>query len=139
MFKEPVYNVSTMKIKLNIKKMNTKLLGLIAVILLALALYLASNLYFLMSDTYQAVFLDSGQVYFGKVQPCFGKFLTLRDVHYFDSNQQAFEESDLTLVKLEEEIHGPEDKMKILKDHILFIQNLTPESKVVEAISNKGA
>jgi len=38
------------------------------------------------------------------------------------------------LIKLGNEIHGPADSMIITKDHILFIEQLKDDSKVVRAI-----
>ena len=82
--------------------------------------------------SYQAVFLDNGQVYFGKVKNPKRTYVLLEDVYYFGPS--ADDSSDISLVKLGSELHGPTDEMKILRDHILFIEELTPESRVVEAI-----
>ena len=99
-----------------------------------------------LSPYYQAVFLSNGQVYFGKASNRTGQFLTLRDIYYLQVNrdlQSPKEEgeirasqSDLTLIKLGNELHGPHDEMLINRDHILFIEDLKDESKVVQAIYN---
>ncbi len=88
---------------------------------------------------YQAVFLSNGQVYFGKVVDANNQTLVLENIYYLRSsgNLQASEipESDnFSLVKLGNEIHGPEDKMSINLSHVLFVENLKTDSKVVEAI-----
>lgn len=44
--------------------------------------------------------------------------------------------SDVNLVKLGEELHGPNDRMKINKSQILFTESLRDDSKVVKAIGN---
>lgn len=44
------------------------------------------------------------------------------------------QQSQLTLVKLGSELHGPIDSMTINKDHILFIEEMKEDSKVVQAI-----
>lgn len=89
---------------------------------------------------YQAVFLDNGQVYFGKVKHPKRTYVIVTDVYYFGPSQPSREamagaaSSDIALVKLGSELHGPTDEIKILRDHILFIEELAPESRVVEAI-----
>lgn len=93
---------------------------------------------------YQAVFLTNGQVYFGHLENATAKNLVLKDIYYLQStpqnpqqgteqNQQT-SQSNLTLVKLGQELHGPEDKMVIKSDQVLFWENLKDNSKVVTAI-----
>ncbi len=93
--------------------------------------------------TYQAVFLDNGQVYFGRLQDRDGDFFRLTDVYYleFRQNPQAGEagpasDADASLVKLGSELHGPEDAMDINREHILFIEELKGDSKVSKAIAD---
>jgi hypothetical protein len=43
-------------------------------------------------------------------------------------------QSQIQLVKLGSEIHGPTSDMKINRDQILFIENLKPDSQVLKAI-----
>lgn len=83
---------------------------------------------------YQAVFLDNGQVYFGKLERSRSDFYTLTDVFYLQSGIAVEQESNLSLTKLGSEAHGPEDRMEINKDHILFIEDMKNDSKVVQAI-----
>lgn len=45
----------------------------------------------------------------------------------------------LTLVKLGEEIHGPQDEIKLNRDQILFVENLRENSQVVDAINRYKA
>ena len=94
------------------------------------------------SGTWQAVFLSSNTVYFGhaKVE---GDWVVLRDIFYLQrastpqppSEQQSDEQGRLQLIKLGNELHGPEDLMRINLDHVVFIEDLKPSSRVVEAIS----
>ena len=84
---------------------------------------------------YQAVFLDNGQTYFGKLDSKSGEFLNLTDVFYLQANTAANSpQGGLALSKLGTEAHAPEDKMSINKSHVLFIENLKSDSKVVQAI-----
>lgn len=95
-------------------------------------------------DKYQAVFLASGQVYFGKLESLNGQYNRLTDVFYIqataaeedaqnpqDTNVDA---TDLQLIKLGNEVHGPEDAMLINRDQILFVENLKVDGRVSDSI-----
>jgi hypothetical protein len=91
--------------------------------------------------TYQAVFLANGQVYFGKLSNADGLWLTLEDIYYLQttpspseiqSNQQP--SSNINLVKLGGELHGPTDKMRVNRTSVLFVEDLRSDSGVVLAI-----
>ncbi|MBI4592299.1 hypothetical protein HY733_02525 [Candidatus Uhrbacteria bacterium] len=86
------------------------------------------------SGEYQAVFLDNGQVYFGKLERSRSDFYILTDVFYLQSGVAVEQTANLSLTKLGSEAHGPEDKMEINKEHILFIEDMKNDSKVVQAI-----
>lgn len=91
---------------------------------------------------YQAVFLSNGQVYFGKVSG--GKdTVTVKDIYYLRVQQAVQPKAEdekaqpqVSLVKLGNEIHGPTDEMRINADHILFVEDLKADGKVVTAIKN---
>jgi len=94
---------------------------------------------------YQAVFLSNGQVYFGKVTDANIQTLVLENIYYLRSavNLQTSDEKNSTttpvmdnfsLVKLGNELHGPEDKMSINLSQVLFVEDLKYDSNVVEAI-----
>jgi hypothetical protein len=51
-----------------------------------------------------------------------------------EANPGSVDTDNFSLVKLGNEIHGPEDNMSVNLEHVLFVENLKPESKVVEAI-----
>jgi hypothetical protein len=93
------------------------------------------------TDKYQAVFLNSadGQVYFGKLAELNGDYYKLTDIYYVrveqvqpNPNEQA--QQNISLAKLGNEIHGPEDVMYIRKDHVMFWENLKDDGQVVTAI-----
>lgn len=83
---------------------------------------------------YQAVFLDNGQVYFGKLERTNDTFYILTDVYYLQSGVAIDQTSDLSLTKLGNEAHGPTDRMEIHVDHILFIENMKSDASIVQAI-----
>lgn len=90
---------------------------------------------------YQAVFLTNGQVYFGKISETGNSYAVLKDVYYLQSNDKLQSapsdqtSSQLSLVKLGNELHGPEDQMNINRDQILFFENLKTDGKVAQAIA----
>ncbi|MGE5392908.1 MAG: hypothetical protein ACM3NH_04145 [Candidatus Saccharibacteria bacterium] len=99
---------------------------------------------------YQAIFLNNNQVYFGKMQETNRDWVKLTDVYYLQVTgglQQAGgsdatkaaegqqSSSEMKLVKLGSELHGPQDVMYIGRDKVLFWENLKDDSKVVEAIN----
>jgi len=98
-------------------------------------------------DKYQAVFLNNGQVYFGKLKDTNGRYLTLEDVYYVQSQSPANgaqaagnpnSQNSLSLIKLGEEIHGPERSMYIAREQVVSYEDLKDDGKVVSAIK-KGA
>ncbi|NQV90595.1 hypothetical protein HQ487_04310 [Candidatus Uhrbacteria bacterium] len=83
---------------------------------------------------YQAVFLDNGQVYFGKLEQTKKDFYILTDVYYLQSGIAIDQDANLSLMKLGSEAHGPKDRMEINVSHILFYEDMKDDSKVVQAI-----
>lgn len=93
------------------------------------------------SSNYQAVFLTSGQVYFGKLQFVDDKYMKLTDVFYIQTSTSSADvqssdskDSDMQLIKLGNEIHGPKDAMVISRDQVLFFENLKDDGKVAKTI-----
>lgn len=105
------------------------------------------------TSKYQAVFFTNGQVYFGKLQLLNGEYLKLTDIYYLQNNQQtaaegedannpqqaSTDQSNVQLIKLGDEIHGPEDEMVISKDQVLFYENLKTDGKVAKSIDQHKA
>ncbi len=111
----------------------------VVVVLLAGWIWLGGGGMGASGSDYQAVFLTNDQVYFGKVGRSFNDQVILTDIYYLQVGQplQPSEpQPNVNLVKLGNELHGPADVMRINKDHILFIEDLKPDSQVVTAIKN---
>lgn len=129
---------------------------IIAVVIVALAVagwfgwsYFRGGAVGIDSGKYQAVFFTNGQVYFGKLHSLNNSYLKLTDIYYLQtqstdtksndsSNPQKASSSDqnnVQLIKLGNEIHGPEDEMVISKDQVLFYENLKPSGKVAQTIA----
>lgn len=97
------------------------------------------------TNKYQAVFFTNGQVYFGKLQPVNGEYIQLTDIYYLQTQsgstdsknpqETTSDNGNVQLIKLGDEVHGPEDKMIISKDQVLFYENLKSDGKVAQSIS----
>ncbi len=93
---------------------------------------------------WQAVFLTNGQVYFGHLAKEDSQYPELEEIYYLQMGQSLQAEKEeteaapagLNLIKLGDELHGPQDKMIINRDHILFWENLKDDSRVVDAIKD---
>jgi len=97
---------------------------------------------------YQAVVLRdalSTPTYFGKLSVINDDYFRLTDVYYLQKksdrtaaspqtveNQDA---SDFELIKLGNEIHGPEDEIIISKSQLLYFENLKPNGTVSKTIT----
>ena len=93
-------------------------------------------------DRYQAVFLEDGKVFFGHLTDVHGDYIVLEDAFYTQQQQSATANDEnavealgqVNLVKVGEEVYGPEDSMTIRADQVLFWQNLTADNQIVKAI-----
>ena len=89
----------------------------------------------------QAVFLNGGQVYFGRVRGLNPQFMRLYDIYYLRVNQQVQPgqtqnqgSNDVSLVKLGCELHGPTDEMVINREQVIFWENLKTDGQVAKAV-----
>lgn len=107
---------------------------------------------------YAAVFLDNGQVYFGRLSGFGGDRPVLRDVYYLRLSQSlqdsalakdvdskanvaasknaAAAQPELTLIKLGNELHGPVDELQLNPNHTIFVEDLRKDGKITLAIDN---
>jgi len=74
------------------------------------------------ADIYEAVFLDNNQVYFGKL-----------------SGEAGELPSQVDLIKLGSELHGPRDEMIINREHVIFYEEIGDQSEIRKLIrKDKG-
>lgn len=152
--------VSNAASKNKVKKNKQKLIALIVGLVIAVAVVLLSGWFLHRSSTaatidgskYQAVFFTNGQVYFGKLSPVNAHYFKLTDVFYIQAQESETENkesenpqqtsnqsTDIRLIKLGSEVHGPDDEMIISKDQILFFENLKKDGKVSDSITKYNA
>ena len=96
-------------------------------------------------DRYQAVFLDNGQVFFGKLKNTHGDYLTLEGAYYTrkqdvpddaTEEQKAAVNNNVSLARVGDEVYGPESTIRIKAEQVLFWQDLKADSKVAKAIDD---
>jgi hypothetical protein len=92
-------------------------------------------------DRYQAVFLNSSnsQVFFGKLKNTSGEYLVLENAYYSKASEvpeNAATSNNVSLVKVGDEVYGPENVLKIRSEQVLFWQDLKSDSKVAKAIDS---
>lgn len=86
------------------------------------------------STDYQAVFMDNGQVFFGKITNTGGAYPRLSEVFYI-GRQASPDGKDVKsiLIKRGNEWHGPEF-MYLNRQHIVVIEPVSPSSRVAQLI-----
>jgi hypothetical protein len=87
-----------------------------------------------LTSEYQAVFLDNGQAFFGKLEDVNSPYPLLKDIYYIQQqvNKETKEVTSI-LIKRGNEWHGP-DRMYINAKHIVLIEPVSPESRIATLI-----
>jgi hypothetical protein len=125
----------------------TILAGAIVALLIALAVFFAgnnnsSNEYsYVDTNKLQAVFLETGQVYFGNLKALNDKYAVLTNIFYLQTSSgsstssTSSSNSSVSLVKLGCELHMPYDQMVISQSQITFFENLQSDGQVAKAVA----
>lgn len=96
------------------------------------------------STKYQIVYTVNGQAYFGKIVAINDDFLVMQHVYVAKSEnvpntatekQKQDLEQNTAIVRTTSQVYGPEDKMQLSKQNVLFWQDLSKTSKVSQAIN----
>ncbi len=93
------------------------------------------------SNKLQAVFLNTGQVYFGNIASINAQYLVLDNIFYLQSNSNSStststsSNSNVSLVKLGCELHAPYDQMVINMQQVTFWENLQSTGQVAKAVA----
>jgi hypothetical protein len=119
-----------------IGKTSVVIISLVAILLIVIGIYLG---YPMRRSGVYAIFLTNNQVYFGHIDAESGKTLVLKQIYYIQPVKSGDQPNDISLLKLGNELHGPEDMMEINRDQILFIEKLRPDGKVAKAIDAYSA
>jgi hypothetical protein len=126
-----------------IRQRGAAILTVVAAVALVLLLLLAGYMFWQsgrvkLTNTYHAVFLDSGQAYFGKLESLgtpWSPYVVLTDVYYVQSvTNPETKQTNNILVKRGKEWHGP-DRMIINNRHLVLIEPVAESSKVAQLIA----
>ena len=131
----------------NLIKWATMVLGGV-VVLLIVAVILAiafsapkSQSGYVLPNKLQAVFLNTGQVYFGNIKEINPQFIVLNNIYYLQTNSSSSSSStsssnnNVSLVKLGCELHAPYDQMVINMTEVTFWENLQSTGQVAKAVA----
>lgn len=120
------------------------LVGAVIVLLVALVAFVAlggnapkAESKYVDSSKLQAVFLNTGQVYFGNVTSLNSKYFVLSNIYYLQTSSTGTEanaNTNVSLVKLGCELHEPLDQMVINRDQVTFWENLGDNGQVAKAV-----
>lgn len=122
------------------------LLVVVALLVAAVVWYIyaatpASQAKYVDSTKLQAVFLNTGQVYFGDIQALNKDYLVVTNVYYLQSSNTSGSSSassanqNISLVKLGCELHMPYDRMVVNTNQVTFWENLQSDGQVAKAVS----
>lgn len=87
---------------------------------------------------FQAVALSSGAVYFGHLRAAGDDFYELRDAFFIQETKAADGQTSRRVAPLSRELHGPENRMMIPREHVVSIENLRSDSPVTRAAQTRG-
>jgi len=114
---------------------------LINIILIAIIALLAvyvfvfnKNINFELKRSYYAVYLRTGDLYFGHLCKFFSKY-TLTNIYFL----QRDEKGELSLQKFEQSAYQPEDKMILNKENIVWFSKIKDESPLIPVLEGKQA
>lgn len=102
---------------------------------------LSTESQYVQASKLQAVFLNTGQVYFGHIKTLNSKYLVVTNIYYLqsanstDSSSKSTANSNVSLVKLGCELHEPLDQMVINRDQVTFWENLGDNGQVAKAVT----
>lgn len=93
------------------------------------------------SSKLQAVFLNTGQVYFGHIKSLNNQYFVVSNIYYLQTSNSSSDAasssaSNVTLVKLGCELHEPYDQMVINSDQVTFWENLQDNGQVAKAVAS---
>lgn len=122
--------------------------GAVMILVVALLAYLAftnnnssNESSYINSSKLQAVFLNTGQVYFGDLKSINSNYFVLDNIYYLQTSSNssttstASSSSSVSLVKLGCELHAPYDQMVINSSQVTFWENLQSTGQVAKAVA----
>lgn len=93
-------------------------------------------------SSYQVIFLENSQVYFGKITEVTNRYIILEKPHFIQVQQEQpnleeqEDQPEMKLLSIKDEFHMPKDYMIIEKSSVIFIEELRASSQIVDIIEN---
>jgi hypothetical protein len=128
------------------KAVSGVLLTAVVILIVAVVAYIGFGGSIKPEDSYvqtsklQAVFLNTGQVYFGNIKALNSKYFVVDNIYYIQTSSSSTttttsSNTSVSLVKLGCELHAPYDQMVINSDQVTFWENLQPTGQVAKAVA----
>lgn len=110
------------------------IIGILAILLvlvagIGLSWYLMNG----SKNSYYAVYLDTGDLYFGKIS--WFPSLTLSNVWYIQRDPQS---QNSTLLDFSKVVWGPQNVMKINRDRVVWMAKLSETSPILTQINSQS-
>jgi hypothetical protein len=105
------------------------------IIIVGLSLYLfvfSKNINWQSQKPYYAVYLRTGDLYFGHLSKFFSKY-TLTNIYLLQRDSNG----GFSLQKFSQSAYQPEDKMVLNKDNIVWISKIQKESPLIPILEGK--
>lgn len=143
----PSVSATKLPIKQHDLRLQTSIFILLLVIVLLISFVFFRNFWLerQRQKYVQAVFLTSGQVFFGHLQSWANSQYLLTDVHYVqvDQAQQSDKttntnQAPVTLIQLGGEAYGPQNRIYINRDQVLYVEDLKDTSQVVQIMRDNA-
>lgn len=116
------------------KNVNKILLVVVLVLALVLVGVIVKQIWFSGTPSYYAVYLRTGELYFGKLS--FFPSFKLSNVYLLQLNSQN-SQNPVSIQKLSNIFWGPEDYLKINKDEVVWYTKISPQSQLVSFMEGK--
>lgn len=93
-------------------------------------------------SAYQVVYLTNGQAYFGKLQNTDGQYLVMQSPYTAQSVETPLKDGETpapttTLLRVRDQVYGPDDSIAIRAETVAFWQNLRDDSKITALLKSK--
>jgi len=110
----------------------SEIIFIIALAILVIGFFVFRGGFGFEKDRYSAVYLNSGEIYFGKLSSSFGWF-KLTDVYLLQRDEKG-----LNLNRFKDVVWQPAEPLNIKKDKVVFWSYLTETSPVIQAIQQRA-
>ncbi|MEK7146881.1 MAG: hypothetical protein AAB772_01355 [Patescibacteria group bacterium] len=119
---------------------SVKFLLLVVIVLLVGTLGFFGWQKFSAEAPYYAVFLQTGDLYFGQLSKSLipGSNITLKNTHML-INDQNDKQNPFKLQKFSDAFWGPSENISLSRDKVVWINKLKPDSQVALAIKNAAS